>query len=93
MLFNKLVDAIYALIDELRKGRHAMTTASDRAKASADALVASVEGLIAATTKAVADLKNANSANDPAFTVIADELDGENAKAQALLNPPPPPAA
>lgn len=67
-----------------------MTAASDRAKASADALVASVEGLITAVNKAVADLNNANSANDPAFTAIADELDAENTKAQALLTPPAP---
>lgn len=88
MFFNTLIDALYALTDELRKGRHAMTQASDRAKASADAFVAGVEALlILAATQAKA-IRDANAANDPVFNAIADELDAEAGKVQTALTPP-----
>lgn len=70
-----------------------MSEASDKAKAAADRIVTTVEGLIAAVQKAVADLANANSANDPAFTAIADELNAEADKAGAALTPPADPVA
>lgn len=96
MFSKKLRAAIHALTAQLDRSTKAMTAASDQAKASADKIVGVMESLLAAMAKASADLAAAiaagASASDPAFQAIADELNAETAKAEAVLTPPAPAA-
>ena len=90
MFFNrKLRDAILDLTQQLRKVRHSMTAATEHLQAAANRVVAACEALIASNKDLAQQLRDANTANDPAIEAVAASLDAEAAKAEGSLVVPP----
>lgn len=67
-----------------------MSAATDHLTAAAANAIAAMEALIASNTALAQQLRDANTANDPAIEAVAVSLDAETAKAQAALTPPAP---